>query len=55
MRCHEDGNGNIKPLKNKSRGRIDPTVASIIVMAVWMIKRTTEDFDTRKLSEGWTL
>lgn len=55
VRCHEDGNGNIKPLKNKSRGRIDPTVASIIVMAVWMIKRTTEDFDTRKLSEGWTL
>lgn len=32
-------NGNIKPLKNKSTGRIDPTVASIIAVAVWMIMR----------------
>ena len=39
VRCYVDGNGNCKPLKNKSRGRIDPTVASIIVVAVWMIKR----------------
>ena len=39
VRCHEDGNGNIKPLKNRSTGRIDPTVASIIVMAVWMIAK----------------
>ena len=39
VRCYVDGNGNYKPLKNKSRGRIDPTVASIIVMAVWMIAR----------------
>ena len=34
-----DGNGNIKPLKNRSTGRIDPAVASIIAMAVWMIAR----------------
>lgn len=33
------GNGNIKPLKQRSVGRIDPTVASIIVVAVWMIAR----------------
>lgn len=39
VRCHVDGNGNIKPLKNRSIGRIDPTVASIIVVAVWMIAR----------------
>ena len=39
VRCHADGNGNIKPLKNKSTGRIDPAVASIIVMAVWMVAR----------------
>ena len=39
VRCYVDGNGNCKPLKNKSPGRIDPTVASIIVMAVWMIAR----------------
>lgn len=39
VRCHVDGNGNIKPLKNRSTGRIDPTVASIIVVAVWMVAR----------------
>ena len=39
VRCYVDGNGNCKPLKNKSRGRIAPTEASIIVMAVWMIQR----------------
>lgn len=39
VRCHADGNGNIKPLKNKSTGRIDPAVASIIVMAVWMVAK----------------
>ena len=39
VRCHEDGNGNIKPMKNKSTGRIDPTVAAIIAMAVWMIAK----------------
>lgn len=39
VRNYEDGNGNIKPLKNRSIGRIDPTVASIIVVAVWMIAR----------------
>ena len=39
VRCYVDGNGNIKPQKNKSTGRIDPAVASIIVMAVWMIQR----------------
>ena len=39
VRCHVDGNGNIKPLKNKSTGRIDPAVASIIAMAVWMVAR----------------
>jgi len=39
VRCYVDGNGNCKPLKNKSTGRIDPTVASIIVVAVWMIAK----------------
>ena len=39
VRCHADGNGNIKPMKNKSTGRIDPTVAAIIAMAVWMIAK----------------
>lgn len=55
VRCHADGNGNIKPLKNKSTGRIDPTVASIIAMAVWMIARTMADYDKEKLREDWSL
>ncbi len=55
VRCHADGNGNIKPLKNKSTGRIDPAVASIIVMAVWMIARAQNDFDKRNLREDWAL
>lgn len=55
VRCHVDGNGNIKPLKNKSTGRIDPAVASIIVMAVWMIARAQNNFDKRNLREDWAL
>lgn len=55
VRCHADGNGNIKPLKNKSTGRIDPAVASIIVMAVWMVARAQNDFDKRNLREDWAL
>ena len=39
VRNYVDGNGNCKPVKNRSPGRIDAAVASIIVMAVWMIAR----------------
>lgn len=39
VRNYVDGNGNCKPVKNKSTGRIDPAVASIIAIAVWMIAR----------------
>nr|DAQ64110.1 MAG TPA: Large Terminase [Caudoviricetes sp.] len=39
VRNYVDGNGNCKPVKNKSTGRIDPAVASIIAVAVWMIAR----------------
>ena len=55
VRCHVDGNGNIKPLKNKSIGRIDPPVAAIISIAVWMIMRTKHTYDTRHLREDWGL
>ena len=37
VRCAVDGNENIKPMKNKSTGRIDITVSWIIVMAVALI------------------
>ena len=56
VRCHADGNGNIKPLKNKSTGRIDPAVASIIVMAVWMIaKNQKPDLAAAMARPGFTL
>ena len=55
VRCYEDGNGNLKPQKHRSIGRIDPTVASIIVVAVWMIMRNVETFDKKHLGEDWGL
>lgn len=56
VRCHADGNGNIKPLKNKSTGRIDPAVASIIVMAVWMVARNQKpDLAAAVAREDFTL
>lgn len=39
VRCAVDGNENIKPMKNKSTGRIDITVAWIIAMATEMVAR----------------
>lgn len=56
VRCYVDGNGNCKPLKNKSRGRIDPTVASIIVIAVWMIARNQKpDLAAAMAQPGFSL
>ena len=37
VRCAVDGNENMKPMKNKSTGRIDITVSWIIVMAVALV------------------
>lgn len=39
VRCSVDGNENIKPMKNKSTGRIDIAVAWIIAMATEMVAR----------------
>ena len=36
VRCAVDGNENMKPMKNRSIGRIDITVAWIIAVAAWM-------------------
>lgn len=38
VRCAVDGNENMKPMKNRSIGRIDITVAWIIAMATAMVK-----------------
>lgn len=40
VRCAVDGNENIKPMKNKSTGRIDITVAWIIAMATALVARS---------------
>ena len=37
VRCAVDGNENIKPMKNRSTGRIDMTVAWIIAVAVALL------------------
>lgn len=56
VRCHVDGNENKKPMKNKSPGRIDPTVALITAVAVWMICRNQEPDLAQALERpGFTL
>lgn len=42
VRCAVDGNENMKPMKNKSTGRIDIAVAWIIAMAAAMVKQAPD-------------
>jgi phage terminase large subunit-like protein len=37
-----DGKDNIYPVKKKSRGRIDPIMATIIGIAMWLKRPETE-------------
>lgn len=56
VRNYVDGNGNCKPVKNRSVGRIDAAVASIIVMAVWMIARSQKpDLAAAVAAPGYSL
>lgn len=56
VRCAVDGNENIKPMKNRSPGRIDPAVALIIAVAVWMIARNQKpDLSAAMERGGYTL
>ena len=55
VRCAVDGNENIKPMKNRSIGRIDIIVAWIIAVAVWMIYKAQNLYDKQKLREDWSL
>ncbi len=56
VRCAVDGNENVKPMKNKSIGRIDMTVAWIIAIAVAMLRRTQPEGLAEALaSPGFTL
>lgn len=53
VRCAVDGNENMKPMKDRSTGRIDITVAWIIAVAVWLFYRAQHPFDKTKLREDW--
>ena len=56
VRCAVDGNENIKPMKNKSIGRIDIIVAWIIVMAVAMFDRNRKaDLSDAMERADWSL
>ena len=56
VRCATDGNENLKPMKNRSVGRIDITVAWIIAMATAMIKMPSgPDINEHVQSEDWSL
>ncbi len=51
VRCAVDGNENMKPMKNKSTGRIDMTVSWIIAMAVALLKENQKP-DLADVLEG---
>ena len=55
VRCAVDGNENTKPMKDRSVGRIDITVAWVIAVAAWLAYRAQHPFDTSKLKEDWSL
>lgn len=54
VRCATDGNENIKPMKNKSTGRIDITVAWIIAMATAMLDKSV-NINAAILSDDWSM
>lgn len=53
-RCATDGNENIKPMKNRSIGRIDVTVAWIIAMATAMLDGGV-DLNAAIMSGEWSM
>lgn len=52
VRCAVDGNENKKPMKNRSIGRIDITVAWIIAVAAWLIAQAQPPDLAAALSGG---
>lgn len=52
VRCHVDGNENLKPMKNRSVGRIDMTVAWIIAMATAMVREAAKPDLNTALERG---
>lgn len=56
VRCAVDGNENIKPMKNRSTGRIDIAVSWIIAMATAMTAQDQPDDLAKAMTRpGWSL
>ena len=56
VRCAVDGNENVKPMKNRSIGRIDIAVAWIISMAVAILARNQKPDLAKAMDRpGWSL
>lgn len=56
VRCFVDGNENMKPMKNRSIGRIDMVVAWIIAVAVYLLQSNQKpDLSTAMEQPGFTL
>jgi len=55
VRCAVDGNENVKPMKDRSTGRIDITVAWIIAVAAWLVYKAQNPYDKTKLREDWSI
>ena len=54
VRCYVDANENIRPVKNRSIGRIDITVAWIIAMATAILARNQKpDLAAAMDRPGW--
>nr|DAG13199.1 MAG TPA: Large Terminase [Caudoviricetes sp.] len=55
VRCFVDGNENMKPMKNRSIGRIDMVVAWIIAVAVYLLQSNQKpDLSTAMEQPGFT-
>lgn len=56
VRCYSDGNGNLKPMKNRSRGRIDILVATIIAVAAALVDASNGQGLADAIADGhWTM
>ena len=54
VRCAVDGNENIKPMKNKSTGRIDIAAAAINAVATAMLSEKP-DINEIIMSHDWSM
>lgn len=55
VRCASDGNGNLKPMKNRSRGRIDMLIGWIIAVAACLLDGGNERTLADAIDSGWQI